>query len=484
MTSLAASGRLRGPVIILVVAGVAAGLAAATMVVPFEVVIAGTIAVAGALTVVASPQAGLVAVAVFTVLRIPEVATEFHGAPSLFLPLVVLIALGLLLHRADAAGATWGGVTAAIVVAAFVVAAAVSLLAVPDAVDAVGTLRGIAEDGSVAVLAGLLLRGTASLRRLVWAIVIAGGAVGAVATLQFALGAFDSSFGGFAQWAVQNIVGSTDDVRISGPVGDPNYFAQWMVMIIPLAADRSSDETGRGLRILAAGSALAMAAATVLTFSRGGVLALAVVGAFLLARSPRPMRTVAALAVAAVVIVPLTPGRYLDRLGALGDVGAVEAGIDPSVRARTAEMTAAVAMFSADPLTGVGYGTFAIRYPDAARDLGIDLRATPREAHNLFLQFAAEMGLVGLLLLAGIGVAVVGCIRRGRRHFRRISDLRGDGIGYAVAASLAGYLVTSVFLHLDFARLVWLIVGIGLALPRVAVVEDADREAATMAVTP
>jgi len=159
------------------------------------------------------------------------------------------------------------------------------VLAVPDAVDAVGTLRGIAEDGSVAVLAGLLLRGTASLRRLVWAIVIAGGAVGAVATLQFALGAFDSSFGGFAQWAVQNIVGSTDDVRISGPVGDPNYFAQWMVMIIPLAADRSSDETGRGLRILAAGSALAMAAATVLTFSRGGVLALAVVGAFLLARA-------------------------------------------------------------------------------------------------------------------------------------------------------------------------------------------------------
>ena len=53
-----------------------------------------------------------------------------------------------------------------------------------------------------------------------------------------------------------------------------------------------------------------------------------------------------------------------------------------------------------------------------------------------------------------------------------------------MAASLAGYLVTSVFLHLDFARLVWLIVGIGLALPRVAVVEDADREAATMAVTP
>jgi hypothetical protein len=395
--------------------------------------------------------------------------------------LIALVALGLLLHRTDAAG---GGVSAAIIVAAFLAAAAISLLAAPGTENVVGTLRGIVEDGSVAVLAGLLLRGTASLRRLMWAIVLAGGAAASLAVVQFALGAFDTSFAGFAQSAVQNIVESTDDIRISGPVGDPNYFAQWMVMIIPLAADRFSDETGRGLRLLAAGSALAITAAVVLTFSRGGVLGLAVVGALLVIRSPRRLRTVAAIAIAAVVVIPLTPSGYLDRLGALGDVGAIESGIDPSVRARTAEMTAAVRMFSADPLTGVGYGTFAVRYPETVRDLGIDLRATPREAHNLLLQFAAEMGVVGLLLLAGTAAAVIGSIRSGRRRFRAISDLRGDGIGYAVAASLAGYLVTSIFLHLDFARLAWLIVGIGLALPRVATVEDADREAATAGVTP
>ena len=247
MTSLAARGRLRGTAIVVAAAGLAAGLAAAAMVVPLEVVVVGLIAVSGAIAVIASPQVGLVAIAVFTVLRIPEVATEFHGAPSLFLPLLALVALSLLLRRGEIAGAS-GGVNAAMAVAAFLAVAAISLLAASDAIDTVGTLRGVAEDGSVAVLAGILLRGTGSLRRLVWAVVLAGGAIGAVATLQFILGAFDTTLGGFAQSAVQQIVETTDAVRISGPVGDPNYFAQWMVMIIPLAVDRFSDETRRGLR--------------------------------------------------------------------------------------------------------------------------------------------------------------------------------------------------------------------------------------------
>jgi O-antigen ligase len=141
-------------------------------------------------------------------------------------------------------------------------------------------------------------------------------------------------------------------------------------------------------------------------------------------------------------------------------------------------------MFSSDPLTGVGYGAFTSHYVETVRDLGVDLRATPREAHNLVLQFAAEMGIAGVILLAGLGAAVVSAIHRGRRHFRSISDGRGDGIGYAVAAGLLGYLVTSVFLHLDFARLPWLLAGVALALPRVARIEDETRDLATRGARP
>ncbi|MBI5157919.1 MAG: O-antigen ligase family protein [Acidimicrobiia bacterium] len=478
MTAVAARGRLGGATAVLGTVGAASVAAAAALVLPLELVVAGAIALIGAAAIVLSPRAGLAAVAVFTVLRIPEVATEFHGAPSLFLPLLALIALGLLVANRQATSSR-GGVSAAVAVAAFLGVAAISLLTAPDATGTLSTLRGIAEDGSVAVLAGLLLGGTASLRGLAWALVVAGGAVGALAVVQFTLGEFATNFFGFAQWAVQNIVDTTDDVRISGPVGDPNFFAQWLVMLLPLAIDRFADETHRRMRLLAAGCAGAMTAAIVLTFSRGGLLGLAVIGLVMLMRSPRRMRMLAALAMVTAALVLLAPGRYLERLSALSDLGGVEAGIDPSVRARTAELTAALRMFSADPLTGVGYGSFSEHYAATVRDLGIDLRATPREAHNLVLQFAAEMGIVGVLLLAGLAAAVAASIRRGRRHFRSISDGRGDGLGYAVAVGLVGYVVTSFFLHLDFARLPWLLTGVALALPRVARLEDASREMAT-----
>lgn len=483
MTTFAARGRLRGTGLVLGSALGAAGIVAASAAVPIDLLLAGIVASAAAIAIVLSPQAGLAAVAVFTVLRVPEVATQFHSAPSLFLPLLALIALGVVIARRDPARVGHGGVGAAVVLGVFLATAAVSLLAAPDAPDVVGRLRGIAEDGSVAVLAGVLLRGSASLRRLMWVLVLAGGAIGVLAVAQFALGEFSTNFGGLAQWAVQNIVDGVDSVRISGPVGDPNFFAQWLVMLVPLAVDRYASETSPRLRLLGAACALAMTTAIVLTFSRGAILGLAVVGGLLLVRSPRRLRTAGVVVAATAALVLLAPGQYLERLGALGDVGGVQAGIDPSVRGRTAELTAALQMFSSDPLTGVGYGAYVDRYVETAREIGIDLRSTPREAHNLALQFAAEMGVLGLLLLGGIVLAVGTAISRGRKHFRRMSDLIGDGIGFALAASLTGYLVTSVFLHLDFARLPWLLAGTALALPRIARIEDTTRDDAARGVT-
>ena len=42
-----------------------------------------------------------------------------------------------------------------------------------------------------------------------------------------------------------------------------------------------------------------------------------------------------------------------------------------------------------------------------------------------------------------------------------------------VGAALVGWLATSVFLHLDFARPVWLLLGLAFALPRLAAADAA-----------
>ena len=51
----------------------------------------------------------------------------------------------------------------------------------------------------------------------------------------------------------------------------------------------------------------------------------------------------------------------------------------------------------------------------------------------------------------------------------------------ALAISLVGYLVTSLFLHMAFARFFWLLVGVSMATPTLArrVETEAAREVAT-----
>lgn len=481
MTLVALRSRSRSlPVLLLgagVVTTVGIGVAAMGTISPI-VVVAAALALGGAAAILLDPRWGLVAVATFAVLRLPDVATDFHGAPSLFTPLVGLVLLALFLRGRMTGEWPIGGVRALVVTLGFATVALLSLLASPESGEGVRAMRALLEDGTVAVLAGMLVRRSDALRIVAWVLVAGGGFLATLSVIQYTTGAFGSTFGGFAQSAVQNIYLGTDDVRISGPIGDPNFYAQLLVMIIPLAYDRLREEYSRLLQS-AAGYVVAVGAITVvLTFSRGGLLALGAVLAVMTVRHPPRPRTLAVAALAIAAALPLVPAGYSQRLTSLGDVGGIEAGIDPSIRGRTAEVAAAWEMFWERPLSGIGYGNFAAVYPDYAEGLGLDVRDASREAHNLYLETAAETGIPGLLALGGIFAAGFLALHDGRRRFRAMADLRSDGIGFAIGVAFVGYLVTSVFLHMAFARPIWLLLGIALAFPSVAAHEDRLRQTA------
>ncbi len=479
MTVLSLRGRVRGRSLLLpaAVGTIAVGTAAMTVVPPFLVVV-GVIGLAGGLAVLKDPEWGLLAIAVFAVLRLPDVATDFHGAPSLFAPLLALVALAVLVRMRATGERPVGGLRALALVGAFLLVATGSVAFAADPATGIHQVVLLAKDAVVAILAGMLVRRSASLRAVVWVLVAGGGALATLSIVQFVTGSFDSTFGGFAQSAVQNIYSTTDSVRISGPIGDPNFYAQVLVMLVPLAFDRMRDEVGRGLRLAAGYCAAVCAVAVILTFSRGAALALAVVGIALVVRHPPKVRTVAAAGLLAIAAIPFLPPGYLERLSALGQVGEIQTGVDPSIRGRTAELRAAWDMFRDHPVIGVGYGNYLILYPEYARDSGIDVRSTERNAHNLYLATAAEMGIVGLFALGAVIVGAFAALHTGRRRFRGMSDHRADGIGYALGVSLVGYLITSIFLHMAFARFAWLIIGIALAFPSTAAAEDRVRDRA------
>jgi putative inorganic carbon (HCO3(-)) transporter len=423
--------------------------------------------------VVADPDWALGTVAAFSVLNLANVATDFHGAPSLFQPLLALIALGIVVRRLARGERLAGGGRAAVFVAVYGAVALASLLAAADFATGRMAAENLLKDAVLAVLVGLLLRRTASLRRVIWVMITGGALLATLTALQYLTGSFGTAFFGFGQSAVQTIVGGVDDIRISGPIGDPNFYAQLLVLLVPLALDRAFAEPRRSRRLAAWYATAIMATSVVFTFSRGGILALGVVVLLMLLRRPVHWKALAALVLAVALAVPFLPSGYLDRLTALAQVGTVESTTDVSIRGRTAEAGAAWAMFMDHPLTGVGLGNFSGHYQEYARSLGIEVKRVDRQPHNLFLEVAAETGIPGLFAFGAMIGGAFFAAAAARRRWRAAGRNAEAGLAYAVGAALVGWLATSAFLHLDFARPWWLLLGLAFALPRLAAADAA-----------
>jgi O-antigen ligase len=187
-------------------------------------------------------------------------------------------------------------------------------------------------------------------------------------------------------------VNLVENGRVQGAVGgmfkNPNDLALNMVAVLPLAASLVLRPLRTFRRLVAATCALLMVGAVVASESRSGTIGLAVMalifGAYLVRRKPGvALAGVLALALA----VPLLPSSYWHRLSSITDDSKDETG---SAEARRTLLRESWATFISHPLTGVGAGQFKNYDPDGRQQAW-------REAHNVVLQVAAELGLFGLL---------------------------------------------------------------------------------------
>ncbi|MCB2223818.1 MAG: O-antigen ligase family protein [Actinobacteria bacterium] len=468
----AARGRLarRGPGPYVIGAGAAGAVAAGLAVGSGQpiVLVAGLAGLAGAALLVLDERWAIGTLSAFVVLHLAEVATDFHGAPSLLQPLIGVLLLGVAARWA-ATGTRPSGIGGAVLlVGAYVGVAVGSLLFAAGPVDPFADAQVLLKDAGLAIVAGLLLSRASSLRVAAWAMVAAGGVLAALSVFQFATGTYGSAYGGLAQSSVEQIVGTYDDIRISGPIGDPNFYGQLLVTILPLALDRMWGERRLLLRVAGGGAAALISAAAVLTFSRGTAVALVAV-LVMMALVYRPsLKSMAAVALAGALAIPFLPPGYTERLLTLSDVGTVQGSTDASIRGRTAELTAGWLMFADHPLTGVGYGQYDENYQDYVAGLGIELRSEDRDAHSFYLEIAAETGLPGVLAMGAVLAGAFVALRRSRRSFEA-AGLDGPArTSRALAASLVGFLITALFLHHDYSRPFWVIVGLALAMPALA----------------
>ncbi len=346
----------------------------------------------------------------------------------------------------------------------------VSLLFASDITRVYDSLVVLIKDAIIMILVTVLLQKGISFQRVVWSLIGVGIFLGTISCIQFFTKTFTSSYGGFASANVMEITGATNDYRIGGPVGDPNYFAQIMVVIVPLALERFFHSHRKMHRFFALWALAVCVLSVVFTYSRGGFVALAVVAAvFFLAYPPRFFQ-VPLLIIAFLVMSLFLPPRYFDRIFSLNQLFQQSGTIRPTdiaLRDRETQNLVAFEMFKSNPLFGVGLSNYRTDYDKYASRIGLAIGSSGASAHNLYLEVAAETGFLGLSAFMTLIVTAVVITWKARKKLLQANLSDYAGMVSAFGIGLFGYLVGAFFIHGAYPRYFYLLMGIGFSLEAV-----------------
>ncbi|GAB4501963.1 MAG: hypothetical protein Fur0035_15080 [Anaerolineales bacterium] len=429
--------------------------------------VAGVLGMFVALTSMLNAEVGLLGLLFITFIRLSDVLVKFYGAPSIAKPFIGLMLVGIALRWFFYRRPPRGWLRAALLVALWGVMVFTSLIYATNFDRSYNALDDFIKDGLIAVIVVVLVQRKGMFRWSFWALIGAGLFMGALSVYQYLTGSYSNTYGGFAQASLMNIVGQSSDYRIGGPYNSPNVFAQIMVALIPLALERLFAERNWLLKLLAGVSVAMIALAVIFTFSRSGFISLALaVGIFLLMRRTQ-FGTYVLLAALALALISFAPAQYTDRLSTLTDLFSSPTAVQTeySFRGRASEAMVGWMMFLDHPLLGVGAKNYAVYYQAYSRQLGIDPRAENRSAASLYIEIAAEEGLMGIVVFSILIFSVYSGLNSARRTFERLKKPDMVSMTVAVAISMTVYLSSALFINSAYPRPFWILVGLSLAFP-------------------
>ncbi len=328
------------------------------------------------------------------------------------------------------------------------------LLSFSNAIDLQEAVKGVIKwlQMLVAVLLVQEALSPRQIRWLVWGLLIGG-------VLQATLGIYQFVF----RIGPPNFLLLDRFMRAAGTFGQPNPFAGYLGLTLPVAAalfllnfTSILRRKGRRLRQVLAGTGAYGGAAAIIaigllaSWSRGGWLgAAAGLAVVLVVQGGRIIRGTALAAAGAVMLLgPITyryiPSSLTDRISDLpayfgtGMRDIVQQPVTDSnfsVIERLAHWIAALRMWEMSPWLGVGPGNYAAVYPQVRLARWEDPLG---HAHNTYLNVLAENGLIGIVaylaLWAGAAVWLV-CVRRRilRRRTENLDSRVGSGQTHAAA---------------------------------------------------
>jgi O-antigen ligase len=242
----------------------------------------------------------------------------------------------------------------------------------------------------------------------------------------------------------------------AGLTQNPNDLALMLNTILPLTVALLLTSERRLPRAALAGIAALQVAAVVVTFSRSGFLTLATIGAVYLWRMLRSGRVLgaAALVGAALLALALAPAGHLGRLATIGDIDSDPTG---SAQARWRDTVAATQFVLAHPFTGAGLGMNTLALNEVRGPAWTMV-------HNVYLEYAADLGLPGLLLFLWL---MASCLLRARRARRCAAGVAGraslSALGGGIEAALLGFAVAAFFYPVAYHFYFYYLAGLAVA---------------------
>ena len=312
------------------------------------------------------------------------------------------------------------------------------------------------------LVATLLMRTPERLQQGLVTLVAAAAALGVLILWQVATGHFDNELGGLARVKQAHIYGDVFQPRVAGPVGDPNFFARMLLIAIPPAVMFIFTAPKRWQRRAALVASLIIIATVAVTYSRGAMLAVAVMGVMLLRELHVRWRSTFAVAAAVALVLLVMPAIVTQRFVTIEEIlpSTLQSEDEPlhpdsSFQERKLLMNVAWVMFGAHPIGGVGIGNYTARYDDYVGATGSAARQynDPSDRHfphNLPLEVAAETGMLGLISFGALLWACWDALRASP----------------ALRIGLAGFLTAGLFLHLSEPRTLFLLLAFAASLER------------------
>ena len=237
-----------------------------------------------------------------------------------------------------------------------------------------------------------------------------------------------------------------------GLTGNPNDLALLLTVMLPLTFTLAmTARTWHRAALLAIAGAQVVA--TILTFSRGGFLALVALLAILwLKVVTRQPLGAAALAVAVVVVGGLLlPGQYVDHIGTITNIAADATG---SAQERWNDMWVAMRLVLGSPFIGTGIGTDILALNDARGARWINI-------HNVYLRYGVELGLTGLALFLALMTVCLRTVRRVQASGTASEPLASLARG--IEASLVAFAIGGFFSPLSYHFPFYIVAGLATA---------------------